>query len=173
MFHRTANDPRVSSLSRLDLFSDCTQTELRQVGTLTTEMHVPAGKTLCTQGAVGAECFIILEGEVTVDRDGIKLATLGPGAIIGEMALLGAVRRTANVGSITPVRLLALNGAEFRTMLHASRSVAEKLETGASLRAGAWDCGMTRGHDRVRLGLRVAQSCTDRVLASAQSAAVS
>lgn len=173
MFHRTDNDPRVRSLSQLDLFSDCTQTELRQVGTLTTEMDVPAGKTLCKQGAVGAECFIVLQGEVTVDRDGTKLATLGPGAIFGEMALLGAVRRTANVGSITPVRLLTLNGVEFRTMLHASPSVAEKLATGASVRAGAWDCASTWGQDRAALGHRIPPSHTDRDLASAQSAAVS
>jgi phosphoserine phosphatase RsbU/P len=171
MFYRTGNDQRVKELSQLDLFSDCTHSELRHVGALTTEVEVPAGKTLCRQGGVGTECFIVLEGEVTVERDGTELTILGPGAIIGEMALLGVHRRTANVRAITPVRLLVLHDVEFRSMLHGSPSVAEKVAAGASIRAAAWDGEGAVDHDEAAFDDLFTLPAADLVLALAESVA--
>ena len=61
--------------------------------------------------------FILREGRVRVERiDGagsVKVASLGPGDIFGEIALLRDVPRTATVRALTPLRLLGLDRGVF------------------------------------------------------------
>ena len=57
-----------------------------------------AGSLIVDQGQTGREAFVILDGNVTVKRNGRKVATLGPGAIVGELSLLDHGPRTATVG---------------------------------------------------------------------------
>lgn len=67
--------------------------------------NLPEGTALTRQGEAGDELFLILDGVVTVDVDGTALAELGPGAVIGERALLEHGRRTSTVTARTPVRV--------------------------------------------------------------------
>ena len=57
---------------------------------------------LTRQGDPGDELYLILDGVVRVDVDGNALAELGPGAVIGERALLEGGTRTSTVTAITP-----------------------------------------------------------------------
>ena len=63
------------------------------------------GDTLVRQGDEGRELFLILDGVLSVERDGEPLAEVGPGAILGEMALLGDGRRTATLLAKTNARI--------------------------------------------------------------------
>lgn len=63
------------------------------------------GVRLTQQGDPGDELFLILDGVVDVDVDGKVVAELGPGAVIGERALLEGGRRSATVTARTPVRV--------------------------------------------------------------------
>ena len=63
------------------------------------------GDTLVRQGDEGRELFLILDGVLSVERDGEPLAEVGPGAILGEMALLGDGRRTATLVAKTNARI--------------------------------------------------------------------
>jgi len=56
----------------------------------------------------GRELFLILDGIVDVEVDGEEVAELGPGALIGEMALLGEGKRTASVYATTPTRVVVV-----------------------------------------------------------------
>jgi cAMP-dependent protein kinase regulator len=60
------------------------------------------GGVLIRQGTTGNEAFVVVRGELDVvrkNKDGssLRLAQLGPGALLGEMALLSRAPRTANV----------------------------------------------------------------------------
>ncbi len=66
---------------------------------------LPEGTELTRQGAPGDELFLVLDGVVRVDVGGRPLAELGPGAVIGERALLEDGVRTSTVTAVTPVRL--------------------------------------------------------------------
>jgi CRP-like cAMP-binding protein len=71
------------------------------------------GETLVREGAVGDDCFFIVSGEVRVSArsligSSVLLATLGPGALIGEIALLSSERRTATVRATGAVEALRL-----------------------------------------------------------------
>lgn len=67
-----------------------------------------AGEPLVEQGQDGGELFLILDGVVDVEVDGEEVAEIGPGALIGERALLEGGRRTASVFATTPVRVVVV-----------------------------------------------------------------
>jgi len=65
---------------------------------------VNEGSKLIEQGQPGETIFLILDGMLNVDVDGDKVAELGPGAIVGERAILEGGTATATVTAITTVR---------------------------------------------------------------------
>ena len=67
-----------------------------------------AGETLITQGEEGQELFLILDGVVDVEVDGEEVAEIGPGALLGELALLEGGKRTATLWATTPVRAVVV-----------------------------------------------------------------
>jgi hypothetical protein len=63
------------------------------------------GETLVEQGAEGHELYLVLDGVLEVVVDGEPLAEVGPGALLGERALLEGGRRTATLRARTPARV--------------------------------------------------------------------
>lgn len=60
------------------------------------------GQRLTTQGEQADELFLLLDGVLSVDVDGKALAEIGPGAVLGERAILESGRRTASLTAVTP-----------------------------------------------------------------------
>ena len=71
--------------------------------------NLPEGSELTRQGERGDELFLVLDGVVRVDVDRTALAELGPGAVIGERALLEGGVRTSTVTAVTPLRVAVAN----------------------------------------------------------------
>jgi CRP-like cAMP-binding protein len=70
------------------------------------------------EGERGDELVVILEGQVEVSRDGERLATLGPGEPVGEMALFDpSGRRNARVVATTPVEVAYLGRHDVESLL--------------------------------------------------------
>jgi Cyclic nucleotide-binding domain len=67
--------------------------------------RLPAGRTLVRQGEPGDELFLLFDGVLRVESDGRPVAEVGPGAILGELALLGGGRPTATLRAVTPCRV--------------------------------------------------------------------
>jgi hypothetical protein len=67
--------------------------------------RLQAGRTLVQQGERGEELFLLFDGVLRVEVDGKPVAEVGPGAILGEMALLREGRRTATLRAVTPCRV--------------------------------------------------------------------
>jgi hypothetical protein len=63
------------------------------------------GQVLVEQGQVGRELFLLLDGVLAVEVDGESLGELGPGAILGERAIVEEGRRTATLRAITKARV--------------------------------------------------------------------
>ena len=79
------------------------------------------------EGTTGREAFVILEGNATVERKGMKVVDLGPGQYFGELALLDHGPRTATVIATTPMRVLVLGQREFSGVLDDVPGLAHKL----------------------------------------------
>lgn len=67
-----------------------------------------AGECLMKQGEAGGELFLLLDGMVDVEVDGEEVAEIGPGALLGERALLEGGVRTASVWATTPARVVVI-----------------------------------------------------------------
>jgi hypothetical protein len=67
-------------------------------------------ETLVEQGAPGDELFLILDGVLAVEIDGDEVAEIGPGAIVGEKALLEGGTRTATLRARTRCRVAVIPG---------------------------------------------------------------
>jgi hypothetical protein len=68
------------------------------------------GATLVAQGDPGHELYLLFDGILAVEIDGATVAELGPGAVVGEVALLDGGRRTATLRAVTPCRVAAVPG---------------------------------------------------------------
>jgi cyclic nucleotide-binding protein len=65
-------------------------------------------ETLVEQGAEGDELYLLLDGVLAADVDGETVAEIGPGAIIGERAVLEGGTRTATLRAVTPCKVVAV-----------------------------------------------------------------
>jgi CRP/FNR family transcriptional regulator, cyclic AMP receptor protein len=120
-----------NDLRELDLFSEVSRSELAVIEQQLTRLKVGAGRVLVREGDVGNEFMIIVEGQAEVSRGGRTIATIGPGGLVGEMALLdgrGRGRRNATVTAITDAEIYAGSPSEFRRIIEAAPSVAEKVK---------------------------------------------
>jgi MFS family permease len=97
----------------LDLFSSLSVPTLEDVASRFVPVSVSQGEVVIREGDAGDRFYVIEEGEVEVSRNGRPVATLGPGAYFGEIALLHHVPRGATVTAVTPATLLALDRVEF------------------------------------------------------------
>ena len=111
-------DAKVEMLGRLPLFAHLGRRDLEALAARCEEVDVAAGKVLARQGDYGAEFFVIAEGAVSVERDGVALREMGPGASFGELALLANIARTATVTTTTPSRLVIIGAREFAALRH-------------------------------------------------------
>ena len=68
------------------------------------------GQALVEQGDQGTEAFLLFDGVIAVEVDGEQVAEVGPGAVLGEMALVEGGTRTATLRAVTPCRVAAVPG---------------------------------------------------------------
>lgn len=122
----------VDQLSRHSpLFTGLSKRERKAVTRLLTTVTVPRGRVLAHAGERGREAMLIVSGTARVERDGMLIATLGPGEIFGELALLTGSRRMADVVAETDMVVAALSRQEFASLLDASPQLAQRVLVGA------------------------------------------
>jgi hypothetical protein len=74
--------------------------------------RLEAGETLVEQDDTGTDVYLLFDGVLMVEIDGKSVTELGPGAVVGEMALLEGGRRTATLRAVTPCRIAVVGGEQ-------------------------------------------------------------
>ena len=87
-------------------------TQIMRGGSKPQVRKLAAGSMLVEQGQAGAELFLLLDGVLAVDVDGKPIAEVGPGAILGERALLEGGLRTATLRAVTPCRVAVATASQ-------------------------------------------------------------
>jgi CRP-like cAMP-binding protein len=128
------DDPFVDHLQQVTFFSACSRKDLRKVAKRSKDRRVAAGTTIVNEGENGTEFFVILEGTVSVSREGRRIATLGPGSAFGELALLVDAPRNATVVADTDVGLVVVAQREFEGLLDEAPGFARKMLAGTAHR---------------------------------------
>ncbi|HVU71655.1 MAG TPA: MFS transporter [Mycobacteriales bacterium] len=117
----------VGVLNALRPFRGCAPRDLQRIADLMTPVTAQPGAVLCREGRVGRHFFVIVEGRVSVTIGGREVARLGPGQIVGEMALLVRRPRTATVTASEPLRYLVGSRRAFRQLMTDAPTVAERI----------------------------------------------
>jgi CRP-like cAMP-binding protein len=132
---------RRDPLSDLPLFSHCTPAQIAAARRLVTQLMVPAGTAIISEGRFGYEFVIIADGSAEVSTGSgpawRRLALLEAGNFAGEMSLLGRERRSATVTALTPLTIYVCNMAEFAGLLEIDPSIAEAITRAAAERRDA------------------------------------
>jgi CRP-like cAMP-binding protein len=117
----------VDNLRNVPLFTSCTNKDLEKIAKAGDEVSMKAGSLIVDQGQTGREAFVVLSGSVLVRRNGKKVATLGPGTIVGELSLLDHGPRTATVVCETDCTFLLLDQRAFLGVVDEVPALAHKL----------------------------------------------
>ncbi|MFS8803659.1 Crp/Fnr family transcriptional regulator [Synechococcus sp. R55.6] len=121
-----ASDAPVAVLSELKavpMLAELSATSLQWLGSQVKLRDIPAGQALFMQDAWGSVVYLILAGWAKVRRalraqDSTKtLALLGPGAWVGEMAVLDEAPRSRDVLALTPLRVAGIPAATFKALM--------------------------------------------------------
>ena len=107
-------------LTAIPIFSELSAQEARRLAAFAGETSVPAGHRLMREGDFSTKLIAIEDGTADVIRGGVKIASLGPGDVIGEMGLLERRPRSADVVAISPMLLIELTHWEIRRMSEAT-----------------------------------------------------
>lgn len=110
-------DGKIELLKNVPLFSHCGKKQLAEIASLADLIVVPADRPLIREGADGREFMMIVEGAVEVKRHGRKVAELGAGDFIGEMALISKAPRNATVTTTQTTSLLVVTDRAFSDLL--------------------------------------------------------
>ena len=130
-----SRDEKVELLRNVPLFAACSTKELRRIADIADELAFRQGKILTKQGGPGREMFIILDGTVTVERNGVQVNQLGPGDFLGEGALVLRKPRNATITATSPLRALVITDANFNELLLADARISGKVHETLAARA--------------------------------------
>ena len=138
---------RLKLLRQVNLFAGLNDEELATVDRLVDDVCVPAGHVLTTEGQIGRQAFVIVSGEASVTIGGRPIGTVGPGEVVGEVALTDGSPRTATVTAVTPLDLLVLSSSAFKALL-SETAVARRVLSDVIRRLRAADSLAGRAHQR-------------------------
>jgi CRP-like cAMP-binding protein len=135
---------RVAVLHRVGLFRAVPGHELVPVARLLEEVRVASGVTFIEHDAVEDWLFVIADGAVRVHAGERTLREMGPGGVVGELAVLAPAPRSASVTATEPTLLLRLRRKPFEELLddrpEIARAVistlAHMLQSGADATTG-------------------------------------
>jgi hypothetical protein len=86
----------------------CLSASIMRGGAELERRNYEQGQALVREGDEGRELFLLLDGIVDVEVNGEEIAEIGPGALLGERALLEGGKRTATLWATTPVRVVVV-----------------------------------------------------------------
>jgi Fe-S-cluster-containing hydrogenase component 2/CRP-like cAMP-binding protein/thioredoxin reductase len=96
-------------------------------------MTVSAGKPVISEGDEGDDIFVIRQGSMIVEKKvggkNVFLSYLPAGSYVGEMALIGATRRTATVKAAIKSEVIKLQGAAFKALLARKPQLLARIKT--------------------------------------------
>ncbi len=122
-----------SFLKKIPLFADMPETDLERLCEMVTEVTLQPGQVLFLEGSPGDRAYIIQNGQLEILQQyagrEVLVAVRQAGDVIGEMALVEDVPRSATVRAKSPTVLLAIHKDQFNRLLDISPSAARALVT--------------------------------------------
>ncbi len=119
-------------IRQVPMLAELDADDLEELASIVEECRIGTDKDVFAEGDAGDAVYLIVKGRVRVlvgggDRPETTINELGPGACIGEMAVLDASPRSATVRALEPTRLLRVPGAGFKRVMSERPEMAEAI----------------------------------------------
>ncbi|MDW8252183.1 MAG: cyclic nucleotide-binding domain-containing protein, partial [Myxococcales bacterium] len=118
---------RRETLAQVRLFSRLSSRELRRVLEVAYLRTYKLGDVIMTEGEQGDELFVVLSGQLRVQRGEAPLSVMGPGDHVGEMAMIRNAPRSATVVCDSACELMILKRDDFFDLLRKEPELSVKL----------------------------------------------
>jgi signal transduction histidine kinase len=147
-------------LASVDLFANLDAADLAELENSLSHHSIPAGGDLFREGDEGDSAYVITTGEIEVLKESagreVRLAVLGPGALIGEMALLALAPRNATCRALTDSTLVSIPRATFNRLLTASPTAMRAIFDGFISRERQQESRLRQAERMAQLGVLTA-----------------
>lgn len=134
-----AKDLYIARLKTVPLFAGLARKDLDLLVRQADHLRYPARHTVVREGSPGEEFWLVVEGQLSVHRGGVEVATIGPGDWFGELAVIDPAPRDATVVATTPVELMVIGRRRFWSVLESSPTLMRKVIVSLAVRLRALD----------------------------------
>ena len=100
------------------------------------EVTVPERWSFIWEHTPGDRAYLLLDGTAAVVAGGEQIAELGPGDLVGEVALRSHRLRTAAVTAVTPLTLLSFTKQSFADLYRRIPTFRDAVDTTVAVRTG-------------------------------------
>jgi CRP-like cAMP-binding protein len=111
-------------LADVPIFTDLSSRHLKKVAGAGRIVKYHEGAAIIREGTAGDALYVLIDGEVSVQRRGLPVVTLGIGSFFGEMALFDDSPRSATVVANGPVMCLVITRARLHKLLKSEPAIA-------------------------------------------------
>jgi CRP-like cAMP-binding protein len=108
---------KVIFLKSVDIFEHATVEQLGRIAGLTEEARFAAGQVIFKEGDPGDALYLILSGQVLIERNGITIREINERDAFGTLEVLDFHPRAATAKAARQVRALKLDGRQFHDLL--------------------------------------------------------
>lgn len=117
----------LDTLKGVPLFRQLSYQQLVRIMNVARQRPLEIGQVIFSEGDTGDELYVILRGRVELTKRGVKVAEIGTGAHLGEMALIDASTRSTSAAAIDACKLLSIARHDFYEILRKEPPLAVKL----------------------------------------------
>jgi CRP-like cAMP-binding protein len=118
------------------IFDGLSTQEVDRVVAAGNAIRLPAGWSPIGETTPADKAYVITAGEVSVRRAGAEIARLGPGAVMGEAALVNKTLRTATIVALTPLEVIHFTSEAIERLADEVPAFGEALRAAAAERLG-------------------------------------
>jgi len=126
-----ALDDDIRILSAVKLFESFTAEQLRLLAFGAEPMKLPQDRKLYREDDEADSAYIIVSGTILLYRENqngrVPITTVGPGSVLGELALIADSRRLTSAAAQTDAEVIRLNRKMFRRILEEYPEAAQAL----------------------------------------------
>ncbi len=130
---------KIEFLKNIPLFDGLSKKDLTAVAKVAEEVDVSSGEVILFQDDSAPAAYVLVTAKAIVRRNNRKVAELGPGAVVGELALLSDAPRTATVVATTDGTILEVHRRHFLALIGDSPALARRLLSQLADRLAAAD----------------------------------
>jgi CRP/FNR family cyclic AMP-dependent transcriptional regulator len=131
-----ADAPQPKKLAELNRLEGLSDADLKTVVRAGRHVMLPANWSLIWEMTPADKAYLIVDGEVSVRKHGKEVTRLGPGDVIGEMAIVNHRLRSASVVSLTPLEVIHFTKESLEQLLEEVPAFGQALRETTSDRLG-------------------------------------